>query len=231
MPDDLRILFQDHHLLVVDKPAGVLTQGRDAAAESPSLERMIRRHLSPRDEAGVYLATVHRLDRPVSGVILWALTPKAARRVADQFAAREIAKEYWAIVAGSPTPPEGFWDDWLCEEDTGVSRVQVCREGTPRARQAITRYRTEPSPGLAEGHSWLRLWPRTGRTHQLRVQAAARGLPIVGDALYGSTTEFDPGIALHARSLTLRHPTLGSELTVETAPPGSWAARGFVVGG
>src|SRR3982751_2969190 len=106
----LRILFEDSHCLAVAKPAGVLTQ-RGASGE-PTLEAEVRRHLRPDDPASAYVGTVHRLDRPVSGVILWAKTPKAARRWAEQFARREVRKEYWAIVEGdgSRLGASGTWD-------------------------------------------------------------------------------------------------------------------------
>lgn len=219
----LTILFEDAHCLATAKPAGLLTQG--VARGEPTLEQAVRRHLRPDDPGAAYVGTVHRLDRPVSGVVLWARTPKAARRLAEQFAGREARKEYWAVVAGRPERPEGVWEDWLCTEDTGLGVVQVCRPGTPRARQARTRFRREDAP-LADGRTWLRLWPETGRTHQLRVQAASRGLPIVGDRAYGSTATFAEGIALHARSLTIRHPVLDRPITFEAPLPAAWAGLG-----
>jgi 23S rRNA pseudouridine1911/1915/1917 synthase len=218
----LAILYEDPHLLVVNKPAGLATQGPGGL--SATVEAEVRRHLRPVDPASVYLGTVHRLDRPVSGAILWAKTPKAARRVAEQFAHREAQKEYWALVSGRPEPPTGRWEDWLCLEDTGLDRVQLCRLGTPRARPAVTRYAVGPGARLPEGWTWLRLWPETGRRHQLRVQAAARGLPIVGDRLYGSPEAFPLGIALHARWLTIRHPVLDQPMTFEAPLPSTWEA-------
>src|SRR5207249_10993156 len=113
--DALVILFEDPHLLAVAKPAGVLTQGRPGG--EPALEAAVRRHLDPEAPGTCYVGTVHRLDRPVSGVLVWAKTPKAARRLAEQVARREAQKEYWAVVAGIPEPGEGVWDDWLCVED------------------------------------------------------------------------------------------------------------------
>src|SRR4051812_47677741 len=99
MDEPLTILFEDAHCLATVKPGGELTQGTSAGG--PTLEARVRRYLNPRDPASVYLGTVHRLDRPVSGVILWAKTLKAARRLAGQFAARQARKEYWAIVEGT----------------------------------------------------------------------------------------------------------------------------------
>jgi 23S rRNA pseudouridine1911/1915/1917 synthase len=225
MTDPLAILFEDPHLLAVAKPAGVLTQGRPGG--EPALEAAVRRHLDPDAPATCYLGTVHRLDRPVSGVIVWAKTPKAARRLAEQFAGREAQKQYWAIVAGTPAAAAGVWDDWLCVEDTGLGIVQVCSRLAPRAQRALTRFRTAGARRLPPGASWLRLWPETGRTHQLRVQAASRGLPIRGDRAYGSKEPFPRGIALHARSLTLRHPILRHPMTFAAPVPAHWAEAGI----
>src|SRR5579883_2022267 len=117
MTEPLAILFEDAHCLAVAKPAGILTQGTDSG--EPTLEAAVRRHLSPTYPERVYLGTVHRLDRPVSGVVVWAKTPKAARRLAGQFAARSASKEYWAVVEGQPSlsGAEQIWDDWLSPVD------------------------------------------------------------------------------------------------------------------
>lgn len=225
MNDPLLILFEDPHLLAVAKPAGVLTQGRPGG--EPALEAAVRRHLGPDAPAACYVGTVHRLDRPVSGVIVWAKTPKAARRLAGQFAGREAEKQYWAIVAGVPAAREGIWEDWLCVEETGLGVVQVCSGLAPRAQRAVTRFQADGARRLPPGAARLRLWPETGRTHQLRVQAASRGLPIWGDRAYGSKESFPQGIALHARSLTVRHPILRQPMTFEAPLPAHWAAAGF----
>ena len=224
--DEPIILFEDLHCLAVDKPAGMLSQGRPR--EGMSLEGLLRRRLNPEGPDGVYLAAIHRLDRPVSGAMIWGKTLKAARRLHRQFAGREVEKEYWGIVDGRPDPVEGIWDDWLFEESTGLgSIVQVCHADTPRARHALTRYRVEDAPRVPEGCSWLRLWPRTGRTHQLRVQAASRGYPILGDASYGSSRGFPIGVALHSKSLRVEHPMLRTELRLEAPIPGHWAEGGI----
>src|SRR4051794_17912786 len=103
------VLYEDAHCLAVAKPAGMPTQG--APTGEPTLEAAVRRYLRPHDPSTVYLGTVHRLDRPVSGVVIWAKSPKAARRLADQFARRQARKEYWAIVEGRPRAEAGLWED------------------------------------------------------------------------------------------------------------------------
>ncbi|WP_406699487.1 RluA family pseudouridine synthase [Singulisphaera sp. Ch08] len=229
MDESLTILYEDAHCLAVVKPGGELTQGTIGGPES-TLEARVRRYLRPDDPGSVYLGTVHRLDRPVSGVILWAKTLKAARRLAAQFAAREPRKEYWAIVEGTTARwgDEGRWDDWLTDPDSsGV--VHSSETEAPGTRLAVTRFRKSAATRLPENTNWLRLWPETGRTHQLRAQTAHRGLPILGDLAYGSGRPFTRGIALHARSLRVRHPTLGTTLDLLAPLPGTWAEQGIVL--
>ena len=233
-----RLLFEDEHCLAIVKPAGQFTQGSWAPPGEQTLEQEVRAYLDPVNPSSVYLGIVHRLDRPVSGVLVWAKTAKSARRLSQQFERRRVEKEYWAIVEDArrknedaapiaDSPEEGTWIDWLTS--AGVAGiVQAVAEGTERARQAVTRFSLEKTSTLSTGLLWLRLWPETGRTHQLRVQAALRGLPVVGDASYGALQPFPQGIALHARRLDLRHPTLGTRLELTAPLPSSWADHGFV---
>ena len=243
MDAPLAILHEDADCLAVVKPAGQFTQGTWAPPGELTLEQAIRRHIDPEHPEAVYLGIVHRLDRPTSGVLIWAKTTRAARRLSAQFERRRVVKEYWALVAspiaaGDPAlEPEArdgsslgeeTWCDWLTRTaQTGLAR-RVPPE-TPGSRRAVTRVCREAAGGLPAGVAWLRLWPETGRTHQLRAQAAARGMPILGDSEYGSTAPFGPphAIALHARSLQVRHPTLQTPLTLcrRSRPPGgNWAS-------
>lgn len=223
--EPLAILWEDPHLLVVNKPAGLLTQG--LAGGAPTLEEAVRRHLRPDDPDSIYVGTVHRLDRPVSGVIVWAKTLKAARRLSAQFAARQAKKEYWAVAEGRLVGTS-TWDDWLGPVDeAGVARVVPA--GTPGARRAITRVRPLVGARVPAGLTALILEPDTGRTHQLRVQAKARGLPILGDTRYDATRPFSNGIALHARSLTFAHPLSRRELSVVAALPKAWSDDGLAM--
>lgn len=225
MTETLAVLYEDAHVLAVDKPAGLLTQGTSGG--EPTLEDAVRRHLS---RGAAYLGTVHRLDRPVSGVVVWAKTPKAARRLAGQFAAREAVKEYWALVeapgAAAGLALSGVWDDWLAGSADASGVVRAAAAGAPGVKRAVTRYEVGPAPGLPEHTLWLRLWPETGRTHQLRAQVALRGRPVWGDAPYGSVRAFPRGIALHARALTLSHPVLRRALTLTAPLPREWRGLG-----
>ena len=243
------ILYEDSDCLAVSKPAGQFTQGTWAPPGETTLEAAIRRHLIPDDPESVYLGIVHRLDRPTSGVLLWAKTSKAARRLSAQFEKRQVVKEYWAIVApgrpgqGSPgeAPPdrvrhgdelEETWSDWLTRpSETGLA--QVVAPETKRSRQAVTLVRRTVVEDLPAGCIWLRLWPKTGRTHQLRAQAAARGMPILGDVEYGSASAFGAPhtIALHARSLQVRHPILQMPMILVAPVPPEWHSCGVPVSG
>jgi 23S rRNA pseudouridine1911/1915/1917 synthase len=223
----LHVLYEDHHLLVVNKPAPLLTQ---APPGVPSLESAAKAYIKEKyaKPAGVYLGIPHRLDRPVSGVVCFARNTKAAQRVHAQFADHKVRKVYWALVEGAVAPDAGVWDDWvrkLAEE----SRVERAKEGEPGAKLAMLEYRVlRALPDCTQ----VELCPLTGRMHQLRVQAAWRNHPVLGDAQYGSTRAFGPVaeqprdrvIALHARRLTLAHPFTKQEFTVEAPLPDYWQA-------
>src|SRR5207245_10517610 len=150
----------------------------------------------------VYLGIPHRLDRPVSGIVLFARNSKAAARLAEQFQRHQVTKVYWALVEGDVRPAEGIWEDWL-RKLPDEARAETVAAEAERAKHAVLDYRVL-RPGRDE--TLLELRPRTGRMHQLRVQAAARGHPIRGDALYGAKSTFRPaaelprhgGIDLHA---------------------------------
>ncbi|MCA1686467.1 MAG: RluA family pseudouridine synthase, partial [Planctomycetia bacterium] len=118
-------------------------------------------------------------------------------------------------------------DDWLSGSADAGGVVRAAAPEAPGAKRAVTRYQAGHAAGLPGGAVWLRLWPETGRTHQLRAQATLRGHPVWGDTRYGSARPFAPGIALHARTLTFRHPALARELTISAPLPAGWAIRGF----
>lgn len=220
------IVFEDEACLVVNKPPGLLTQ--PAFPNDDSLERWVREYLAPDSPLSVYLGTPHRLDRPVSGLLFWAKTPKAARRAARCFEQQRVAKEYWAIVEGSPTLVAGsveptVWSDWIGRDPTIAGRRIARDEPFEHSRHAVSTVRLEVAPKLPDRLHWLKLWPATGRTHQLRAQATARGLPIVGDRLYGSIEPFEPfAIALHARRLRIPHPLLDCPMEFEAPIPPTW---------
>ena len=225
------MLYEDNHLLAVAKPAGLLVQG--AAAGETSLFQLVkeRRKERERKPGGVYLGLLHRLDRETTGVVLFAKTSKAASRLSRQFRAGSIRKTYWAVVdcplepgavraRNLPDgPSEGFWEDWLVK-DGARNLVSVTSDPQrPGAKHARTRWRL-----LAAARSLrlLELKPETGRSHQLRVQAANRGMPIHGDRKYGSRHVLSGQIALHAASLETPHPTATDEIRIDCPRPATW---------
>lgn len=231
MTPKLVVLFEDNHCLAVVKPAPLLTQ---AAPGVPSLEAMVKSYIKDRynKPGNVYLGIPHRLDRPVSGVVVFARNTKAARRLAEQFQQRTVRKVYWAVVEkniqGEPPPEEGVWEDWLLKIQDEARTERVTAD-TPKARRALLRYRRL---SVAADGALLEIEPETGRMHQIRVQAATRGWPVRGDALYGAKLPFGPAaelpreriIALHARSLTFLHPIRYEPMTMTADPSAIWRA-------
>lgn len=215
------VIYEDNHLLVINKPAGLTTQG--AAPGEPSVVEWARDYLKHRyDKPGnVYIGVVSRLDRDVSGVLLLARTSKAAARLNDQFRERTVEKTYWAVIEGRP-PSTFECEDWLAPDPAGA-RMQVLDRDTAGAQSARLSGRL-----LAEvaGGRLVELNLETGRKHQIRVQLASRGWNVVGDRKYGGTRKFAAGIALHCRRLSATHPTRGDRLTFEAPPPKAWRELG-----
>jgi 23S rRNA pseudouridine1911/1915/1917 synthase len=227
----LEILHEDNHCLAVNKPAGMLTQGD--ATGAPSMIELVRADLKVRHHkpGNVFVGLVHRLDRPTSGVVLFARTSKGAARLSAQFRAGSIEKLYWAVVEGHCADDSDEWTDWLWK-DEARNLVQVVPPGTPGARQARLALRVlERRPGT----TWLEVRPLTGRSHQLRVQLASRGLPILGDRKYGARARLladdgQPRVALHARRLVFTHPTRPEAIEVVAPVPADWPAAGCGTG-
>ena len=180
---ELEILYDNGPCLVVNKPPGVLTQ---APAGIDSMEVRVKAFYREREqkEGNIYLGLPHRLDRPVSGAIVFARHVRAAQRLSSQFENRTVTKVYWAVVEGDVQPDEGTWTDHLHKRH-GMPQSIVVPEGDPRGKIAVMRYRVL---GRIEGvGTWLEVELETGRTHQIRVQCASRGHAVIGDAQYGST--------------------------------------------
>ena len=216
----LTVLYEDNHCLAVVKPAGLSTQ---APPGLPSLEATARAYLKEKyhKPGNVYLGIVHRLDKPVSGVLMFARTSKAAARLAQQFRAGTVEKVYWAVVEGAVARPAGSLEDWL-RKDRDAGRVEVVPPGTEGARQALLHYHCRAVHG---GLTWLEVRPQTGRTHQLRVQLAHHARPVYGDARYGGVHTFGRAIALHARALTFLHPVRNEPITLTAEVPRPWRGR------
>lgn len=217
---ELAILHEDNHLLVVNKPPGIGVQG-DASGDACLLDLAKTWLVERRGRPGrVFLAAAHRLDRPVSGVLVLARTGKAAGRLSAAFREGRVHKEYLAVVHGAPREPEGEVRSYL-RKDPARNRVTFTPEPLPGAREAVTRYRLLV-PG--EGRSLVSLEPVTGRSHQLRVHLASLGCPVVGDLRYGPGPALGPGILLHCRRLEIPHPVGGLPQVFEAAVPAWWTA-------
>jgi 23S rRNA pseudouridine1911/1915/1917 synthase len=217
----LDILFEDNHCIAVAKSAGVPSAHFEGREET--LDRAVKAYLKEKYQkpGNVFLGVVHRLDKPVSGVLLFARTSKAAARLAKQFREGSVEKVYWAVVEGESLPAAGSLEDWLRKDD-GARRVEVVEPRAEGARQALLHFQRRGQHG---GLTWLEVRPQTGRTHQLRVQLAHHGHPIYGDARYGSVRTFAGGIALHGRALTFLHPISYEPVTLAADVPRSWRGR------
>jgi 23S rRNA pseudouridine1911/1915/1917 synthase len=215
------ILYEDNHCLAVVKPSGVLSTHYEGGEET--LDRAVKAYLKAKHHkpGNVFLGIVHRLDRPVSGVLLFARTSKAAARLARQFREGSIEKVYWAIVEGEVKQTAGTLEDWL-RKDKNRGRVEVVEPDEPDARQALLHYHRCAVHG---GLTRLEVRPQTGRTHQLRVQLAHHGHPIYGDAKYGAIHTFGRAIGLHARALTFLHPIRHEPITLTAEVPRNWRGR------
>jgi 23S rRNA pseudouridine955/2504/2580 synthase len=224
------VLYRDAQLIVLNKPAGLPTQGGPGITKH--LDAMLPALATTAEDRP---RLVHRLDRDTTGVLVVARSPGVAARLAAAFRTRAVEKIYWAVVCGRPVPVEGRIDLPLTRRDPSQAgargeRIAVAEHDDPEATHAITDYRTLDHAGRKL--AWLELRPHTGRTHQLRVHCAELGAPILGDATYGEWREagnsallegFPAQLHLHARRLTLPHPA-GGTLSVEADLPEHMAA-------
>ena len=219
--DALDILFEDNHVVAVNKPAGWPSTHFDGSEET--VDRLVKAYLKEkyRKPGNVFLGVVHRLDEPVSGALAFARTSKAAARLSEQFREGAVEKTYWAVVEGDRLPDAGAFEDHLRKDDA-AARVEVVPAGAPGAQLARLLFTVRHRHG---GLALVELRPHTGRKHQLRVQLASRGWPIYGDAKYGSRHALGPAIGLHARSLTFLHPTSKNPTTVTADVPPAWRGR------
>jgi 23S rRNA pseudouridine1911/1915/1917 synthase len=209
----LRVLYEDNHCLAVFKPAGLLTMG-DRTGDR-TLVDLVRADLRTRyhKPGNIYVGVVHRLDRPVAGVVLFARTSKAAGRLAEQFRAGRVKKVYQALVEGRMRELEGTLVDQLVK-DRHANIVRPAAKPLENAREGSLSFRRLATRGNT---TLLEIEPHTGRSHQIRVQLAAAGHPILGDRKYGSKRPFREGIALRAVRLVFEHPVKNIPVIVEAA--------------
>ncbi len=234
-PDrSLNVLLHDGPCLVVNKPSGVLTQ---APPGIDSLEQRVRqffrRQESKPDSARIYTGVPHRLDRPVSGAIVFGRHVRATRRLADQFQARSVDKVYWAVVEAprGDLPHSATWHDHL-RKIPGRAFTEVVDATHPAGKPAVLHLHCQQQQ---EGIALIAIRLETGRTHQIRVQLASRGFHVLGDEQYGATVPFGPdctadprqrAIALHARVLKFEHPMTHQPVRVVAPLPSTWESLG-----
>lgn len=208
---DLEILYEDNHIIAVCKPSGVLSQ--EDRTGQPDVLSLCKEYLKNEYQkpGNVFLGLLHRLDKPVSGVMVMAKTSKSAARISEQIRKRTVKKSYLAVVEGDPE--EFNYLNHHLLKDTETNRVRVVPEHTKRAKPAELMYQTV---GRKDGLALLKIKLITGRAHQIRVQLAESNLPILGDKKYGSTV--DGLIALIAHEFEFEHPTLRKTVSIKSNP-------------
>lgn len=211
---NLEILYEDNHLIAVNKPAGILSQGDKTG--DVTLADMVKKYLvETYNKAGeAFIGVIHRLDRPVSGVVLLAKTSKALSRMNEQFKNRETQKIYWAIVQNKPKHTEGELVHWLKKNEQKNMSFASDKEMSGALKAELS-YQLI---GSSDKYELLEVKPKTGRHHQIRVQLAKMGCIIKGDLKYGAKrSNTDSSISLHARKLIFTHPVTKAEIAI-TAP-------------
>lgn len=216
MAKPFQVIYEDNHLIIVNKAAGILVQG-DATGDVPLLE-LVKDYIKEKYEkpGDVFLGTVHRLDRPVSGLVVFARTSKGLERMNEIFRKREVQKTYWAVVRRHPPKKQDKLTNWLVK-DEAKNVVTAHDMPVPNAQKAELYYRVV---GEINKHFLLEVTPITGRPHQIRVQLATMGCPIRGDVKYGyARPNHDGSINLHARRLFFVHPVKKESILCRAALP------------
>lgn len=223
-PAPFTVLYEDNHLIAVSKRAGILVQG-DQTGDVPLLD-LLKDYIKEKyDKPGeVFLGTVHRLDRPVSGLVLFARTSKALERMNELFRTRNVQKTYWAAVGKRPAAEQGTLTHWLLKNE-GNNTVKAFAREKPGSQHAELDYTLI---NRQEDLYLLEVNPLTGRPHQIRVQLASMGCPIAGDVKYGYPKANDDGsILLHSRALSFVHPVKKELLRIEASLPDSGGWKRF----
>ena len=212
----MEVIYEDNHIIIVNKQSGEIVQG-DKTGDRP-LSEIVKDYIKEKyhKPGEVFLGVVHRLDRPVSGLVVFARTSKALTRLNKMFAENEVHKTYWAIVKNEPKESEGTLTHWLVRNDKQNKSYAYDRE-RPNAKKAILKYRVI---GHTDNYTLLEVNLMTGRHHQIRCQLAAMGCPIKGDLKYGAPrSNPDGSISLMSRRVEFIHPVSKEKISVESPLP------------
>ncbi len=217
---DLSVIYEDNHLIAVNKLSGMLVHGDDTGDET--LGDLVKEYIKMRyDKPGdVFLGTIHRIDRPTSGTVIFARTSKALERMNNLLAEQKIAKTYYAVVRKRPDPIVGHMTHWLLKEgDKNITKAYDAPSNRNKgAKQADLDYELV---GQIDAHFLLKVNPQTGRQHQIRTQLSKEGYPILGDLKYGSERPHPDGrsIYLHCHSMEFEHPIQKVPIKIEADFP------------
>ena len=215
-PGNIQILYEDNHLIAINKRSGDIVQG-DKTGDAP-LSEILKEFIKKRDNkpGNVFMGVIHRIDRPVSGVVVFAKTGKALSRMNQQLKEKSFQKRYWAIVENEPRPKKGSRVDFLLKNQQ-KNRSSVVQEGRANSKRAELNYEMIAK---SDRYFLLQVDPITGRHHQIRVQLSSMGSVIKGDLKYGAKRgNKDASICLHARELRFIHPVKKEEVVILAAPP------------
>ena len=220
----MTVVYEDNHIIVVNKTASEIVQG-DKTGDTP-LSEMVQQYLKEKynKPGNVFIGVTHRLDRPVSGLVVFAKTSKALARLNDMFRNGEVKKTYWAIVKERPEELEGELVHWLVRNEK-QNKSYAYEKEKPGAKKAILHYKTI---GHSQNYHLLEVDLKTGRHHQIRCQLAKMGCPIKGDLKYGSPrSNPDGSICLHARRVKFIHPVSKQEIDLTAPVPSGSLWNGF----
>lgn len=212
----MKVVYEDNHIIIVNKCSGEIVQG-DKTGDKP-LSDIVKEYIKEKynKPGNVFLGVVHRLDRPVSGLVVFAKTSKALSRLNDMFRTGDVHKTYWAITKRSDIAPEGTLTDWLTRNERQNKSYAHAKE-VPGAKKAVLKYKVR---SVSDNYMLLEITLLTGRHHQIRCQLAHMGCPIKGDLKYGAQrSNPDGSISLHSRRVEFVHPVSKEPICVEAEVP------------
>ena len=212
----MEVVYEDNHIIIVNKRSGEIVQG-DKTGDKP-LSDIVKEYIKEKynKPGNVFLGVVHRLDRPVSGLVVFAKTSKALSRLNDMFRTGDVHKTYWAITKRRDIAPEGTLTDWLTRNERQNKSYAHAKE-VPGAKKAILKYKVR---SVSDNYMLLEVTLLTGRPHQIRCQLAHMGCPIKGDLKYGAPrSNPDGSISLHSRRVEFVHPVSKEQICVEAEVP------------